>query len=117
MDEASFNHLFEFKDDIFTYEGFLKAVAKFPAFCDENNSSDYTDEEMCKKELATMFAHFVKETSYNSPWEESANGVDLWRQGLYYTELIGCGDDFPFSANCNYHGSGWVNEAWPNQDG
>jgi len=69
---------------------------------------------MCKKELATMFAHFVQETSYNSQWEADNNGIPLWRQGLYYIENIDCeGGDIDNSA-CDYHDYGWADESWPN---
>ena len=80
MDQESFEYLFEFRNEIFTYEAFLMAIAKFPALCGENNmQSEYTDEEMCKRELSNMFAQFVVETGYNSGWEETTNGVHVWR--------------------------------------
>lgn len=52
------------RHEIYTYEGFLKAVAKFPAFCGESNLVDYEkDLDMtCTRELAVMFSHWVKET-------------------------------------------------------
>lgn len=57
---------------MYTYEGFLQAVGKFPKFCGEKgpnlpnaNTYTYTDDEVCKRELAIMFAHFNQETGYN----------------------------------------------------
>jgi hypothetical protein len=35
------------KNDLYTYEGFLRAIAKFPAFCGEKNLDDYTLDESC----------------------------------------------------------------------
>jgi hypothetical protein len=34
--EDQWEHLFPMRKDVYTREGFLKAVAKFPAFCDES---------------------------------------------------------------------------------
>jgi len=96
----------------------LKAVGKFPAFCGENNR-DWSDLETCKREVATVFAHFVQESSYNSSWEESANGIHRWRQGLYYINELGChpGSAGEGSAACDYQWLGWAGEAWPPQEG
>ena len=46
----------------YTFENFLKAVAKYPAFCgnDANNSSADLD-ELCMQAMASMFAHFAQE--------------------------------------------------------
>jgi chitodextrinase len=54
--------LFPKRNAIYTYDGFLQAMAKFPKFCGEDNLSDYTADEACKKELATLFAHFAQES-------------------------------------------------------
>ena len=51
--------LFPKRNSVYTYEGFLKAVAKYPKFCGENDLDNYTDDEACKRELATLFAHFA----------------------------------------------------------
>ena len=37
IDEADWSDIFFDRDPIYTYENFLKAVAKFPAFCGETN--------------------------------------------------------------------------------
>jgi len=37
VDEATFNDFFPIKNDFYTYENFLKAVGKFPHFCNEVN--------------------------------------------------------------------------------
>ena len=34
--EDNFNYLFPKRNDIYTYDSFVKAVAKFPYFCGEN---------------------------------------------------------------------------------
>lgn len=67
LPEVDYEFLFEERNDIYTYKGLLQAIAKFPAFCNESNWDDLTDDETCKKELATLFAHFNKETGQNDP--------------------------------------------------
>lgn len=48
---------------IYTFEDFLKAVGSFPAFCGESKEgSKMSKENICKKELATLFAHMTQET-------------------------------------------------------
>jgi len=61
----------------YSYECFLKAIAKYPALCGENNRST-SDLDTCKREIAGMFAHVVQETGNNSPWENN-NGTPYWR--------------------------------------
>lgn len=39
------------------YDNFLRAVAKFPAFC--NESKGISLGESCKREIATLFAHML----------------------------------------------------------
>ena len=43
---------------VYSYNDFLKAVAKFPAFCNDNNLPGYSAEDACKRELACIFAHW-----------------------------------------------------------
>ena len=74
---------FPLADEVYTHENFLKAVAKFPAFCNETNLSDMSLEESCRKELSTMFAHWGQETGKRDPSEG-----DFWTQGLYYVDEI-----------------------------
>ena len=50
----------------------------------------YTDgrdsEAICRRTLATMFAHFTQETGGHNPNGE----VEEWRQGLVYLREAGC---------------------------
>lgn len=110
---------FPVRNEFYTLEGFMKAVGKFPAFCGENNREGASNLDTCKREVAALFAHFVQESSLNSKWEETANGLDLWRQGLYYINELGChpGSAGEGSPACNYIWGGWSNEAWPPQPG
>jgi len=70
---------FPHADAIYTYDNFLKAAAKFPAFCDETALDDYTLEQTCQRELATLFAHWGQETGKRDP-----DGGEFWTQALYY---------------------------------
>ena len=59
-------------DEIYTYENFLKAIAKFPKFCGESNAPlGYDEAETCKREIAAFLAH-----SYVSSdgWTETEGG-------------------------------------------
>lgn len=49
---------FPLADPVYSWEGFLKAVAQFPHFCNENNLDGWTIDDVCKRELATIFAHW-----------------------------------------------------------
>jgi hypothetical protein len=87
LSENQFDELFPIRDkDFYTYNGFLRAVAKFPAFC--NDFNEETDDvlnikdidQVCKRELSTLFAHIAYESGKNDPWF----GVNLFMQGLYH---------------------------------
>jgi chitodextrinase len=121
LDSTEWEFLFPKRDDVYTFEGFLQAVAKFPYFCDENNTN-MADDDMCKKELATMFAHFVVETGYNSKWlaenkNPASERIPLWRQALHEIENQGCAGNDGSNNGCNYYADDWTTEpeAWPNQ--
>jgi len=61
-----------YANPIYSYENFLKSVAKFPKFCAESNSPlGYDDAETCKREVAAFFAH--GSVSSNS-WTEVEGG-------------------------------------------
>ena len=119
LDDEKWKWFFPKRNPVYTLESFLKAVGKFPNFCGENYHKNRSAEETCKREVATLFAHFVQESSYNSTWEETANGIHLWRQGLYFINEISCGPGEwnEGKAHCNYIWDNWAAEAWPPQDG
>ena len=78
LSEAKFNELFPEadRDCHYTYDSFLRAAAKYPAFCDEGYSGDDMD-KVCGKELAALFAF-----------------MDYKNEGLKITEEADCvGDD------------------------
>ncbi|WP_157314002.1 glycoside hydrolase family 19 protein [Chitinibacter sp. GC72] len=66
LGQAKFDALFPARHINYTYLNFIKGVAKFPAYCD--NYSDGRDADaICRKLLATSFAHFTQETGANWP--------------------------------------------------
>ena len=93
---------------IYTYDNFLKAVAKFPAFCNEKNTNNMTQDEVCKRELASLFAHWGQETGKRDP-----NDGEFWKQGLYWVEEIRCAGGN--NGSCEYKSGNWSAKpnAWP----
>ena len=112
FDEADFDDGFPLRNEIYTYDNFLKAVAKFPNFCGETNIEGQTLEETCERELASVFAYWGQETGKRSP-----DDGEFWTQALYWVEEIRCsGTNDP---SCNYQDGGWsgASDAWPSQPG
>jgi len=94
--------LFPARHKSYSYTNFLRAIAKFPAVCYSSNP------DICRKVLATMFAHFTQETGAHNPSLQ----VPEWRQGLAYVEEVGCdARDCGYSANCATNQ--WTTKAWP----
>jgi len=58
VDATDWEDIFPIRDPLYEYEGFLRAVGKYEAFCGETQLAGYTLEQTCKRELATLFAHF-----------------------------------------------------------
>ena len=58
---------FPIANEVYSHEEFLKAVAKFPGFCSESNLDGWSIDEVCKKEMATIFAHWGQETGKRDP--------------------------------------------------
>lgn len=82
----------------YTYSNFLKAVGKFPALCKTYNDGRDSD-AICRKELATMFAHFAQETGGHESWRPEAE----WRQALVHVREMGWseGQKGGYNGECN----------------
>jgi chitodextrinase len=108
LSAQSFDYLFLLRAPEYTYLGFLQAVAKFPAFC-----GAYTDgrdaEALCRKSLATMFAHFGQETGAHDPHSP----IEAWRQGLYWVRELGWTESMPGGYNAECAPSLWQGQTWP----
>ena len=54
---------FPFANNLYQYSDFIRAVAKYPMFCNEvPSSSASTLEDICKQELAALMAHISYES-------------------------------------------------------
>ena len=114
--EGDFDYVVPERNELYTYHGLLRAIAKFPAFCGENNMPGYTLDQTCLRELAVLFAHFNQETGQHN----SNSSLEEWRQGLaHITEWactppqLGVG-----TASCDYKATwGLGAEAYPPSSG
>jgi hypothetical protein len=75
LPESKYDEVFPMKNDLYTYQGFLRSIAKFPKFCGESNLDNYDDDATCKRELSFLFAHFAQETGYH----DSGNVIPEWK--------------------------------------
>ena len=96
----------------YTYANFLKAAAMWPDFCNSSANASADLDTLCKRELASMFAHFAQEVGEHNDYSD----VATWRQGLYYYTELGCSDD-PTAAGCEYRGgtcdsTTWMGQIW-----
>uniref|UniRef100_UPI0012F77E88 glycoside hydrolase family 19 protein n=1 Tax=Zooshikella ganghwensis TaxID=202772 RepID=UPI0012F77E88 len=92
----------------YTYTNFLKAIGKFPAFC--GNYDDGRDADaICRKSLATMFAHFTQETGAHEAYMD----VPEWRQGLHYVREMGWTEDKRGGYNAECSPDTWQGKTWP----
>ncbi|WP_084186961.1 glycoside hydrolase family 19 protein [Andreprevotia chitinilytica] len=105
--QATFDKLFPVRNVAYTYVNLLRGVAKFPAYCD--NYTDGRDADaICKKLLATSFAHFTQETgaswdtltpatAQTYPANNNAvlatmpqnTAIPTWNQALWYLREMG----------------------------
>ena len=110
LGKEGWNFLFPYRKSIYSYSGFLKAVAKYPKFCDEKAPTvTLSLDDVCRKELATMFAHYAQETGKHDAFDQT---VPEWRQSLYYITEIGC----PGAAKCSNY-TQWSNASFPPTSG
>lgn len=136
FDEQKFNEIFPVRRAVYDYRGFLKAAAKFPTFCAEKNDADSdisskSLDQVCKRELASMFAHFAQEVGAHVSGggtvpASAQSGADNqgrihekassqfpaeeWKQGLYWVEEIShAGATTSGYALCE----GWQGKAYP----
>ena len=78
LSEENYEDLFPRRHPSYTYRRLLQAIAKFPAICAYVGKEE-TSDAICRKTLATMFAHFTQETGAHNP---SDTEYDEWRQVL-----------------------------------
>lgn len=108
MNSEKWDYIFPLRDPQYSYTNFIKAIGKFPAVC-----GTYTDgrdsDAICRKVLATMFAHFAQETGGHEDWRPEA----VWRQGLVYLREMGWveGQKGGYNGECNP--DVWQGQTWP----
>ncbi|WP_234418381.1 glycoside hydrolase family 19 protein [Dongshaea marina] len=108
VSEADWDYLFAKRSPEYSYRHFLQAVAKFPAFC-----ASYEDgrdsEAICRRSLATMFAHFTQETGgHTEHWD-----VPEWRQGLVHAREMGWTEQMRGGYNGECNPATWQGQTWP----
>ncbi|KAJ3011210.1 UNVERIFIED_CONTAM: hypothetical protein HDU68_001781, partial [Siphonaria sp. JEL0065] len=81
----------------YTYPNFLKSVGWFAGFCDTYPGKD--SDAICKKLLATMFAHFAQETGGH----DKKLAIGEWQQSLVYLREMMCTETNTISG-CYYNG-------------
>ncbi len=108
VSEDDWNYMFSMRAPEYTYRNFLQAIGKFPGFCKSYDDGRDAD-AICRKALATMFAHFTQETGGHSSYE----AVPEWRQGLVHVREMGCENP----GECGYNGECnpdvWQGQTWP----
>ncbi|WP_394199951.1 glycoside hydrolase family 19 protein [Shewanella waksmanii] len=108
LTEAQFEFLFAVRAPEYTYQGLLQAAAKFPALC-----GTYTDgrdsDAICRKSLATMFAHFAQETGAHDQYRSEPE----WRQGLYWVREVGWDETKRGGYNMECNPDTWQGQQWP----
>ncbi len=87
--ESLFNTQFPNRNAAYTHEVFLKSAMAFPMLCGEEGQTD----ETCKREFATMFAHWMQETSGLQYLTEGSctNGgcaSYLDKKGYFYNQYV-----------------------------
>lgn len=107
VSEADWDELFPMRAPEYTYTNFLRGIGKFPAFCGAYGDGRDAN-AICKKSLATMFAHFVQETGGH----DASVATPEWRQGLVYLREVGWTE-----GAANGYGicspDSWQGQAWP----
>ncbi|TFF80901.1 carbohydrate-binding protein [Aeromonas taiwanensis] len=112
--EADWDFLTQMAAPEYTYERFLRAVGKFPAFC-----GDYTDgrnaDAICKKSIITAFAHFAQETGGHIGKDNVSDnplGLEEWQQALVHVREMGWSEgQTGYTTGCGQND--WQNKKWP----
>merc|ERR1712183_405815 len=96
LSEENYEELFARRHPSYTYTRFIQAIGIFPSVCSYVGREEDSD-AICRKTLATMFAHFTQETGNHNPSDKE---YDEWRQGLGSLREQGCTDT---SLGCGYN--------------
>ncbi len=102
------DYMFAKRTHEYTYRHFLQATGKFPAFCGSYDDGRDAD-AICRKSLATMFAHFTQETGGHTAWWD----VPEWRQGLVHVREMGWDENMRGGYNGECNPDVWQGQTWP----
>lgn len=96
-------YLVSLRDGFYTYDNFMQGLAAFPGICSDQGEgyAHLTKDEVCAREMATLFAHFSQEVGAH--WSGTGGIAEEWRQSLYIRSEESCtlpnwGGDY-----CNYY--------------
>ncbi|HEY5850652.1 MAG TPA: chitinase [Lysobacter sp.] len=107
-----FEHLFPLRVAQYTYRGLLQAIAKFPAICaryPQAGADPDRSDAICRRTLATMFAHFAQEPGGHN----ASHAVPQWRQGLVHVREVGWNETMRGGYNAECSPAVWQGRAWP----
>lgn len=109
LPQSQWQQHFPQANSAYSYGKFLQAVGKFSGFCRDMTDGRQPD-DICRKALATMFAHFTQETGAH----DANSSIEQWRQGLFYVREAGCADN---DTSCGYNSecaaTNWQTAEWP----
>mmetsp|Transcript_31223 Transcript_31223/g.38567 ORF Transcript_31223/g.38567 Transcript_31223/m.38567 type:complete len:199 (+) Transcript_31223:3-599(+) len=89
FNEKQFQQAFPLGSPVYAYDDLLRAIAKFPMFCNEAPTNSHVSlTDTCKKELAALLAHIKYETGT-----------------LQARAQDGCSDPYQVKSSCNYFDS------------
>ena len=108
LTSADWDHLFPLRAPEYTYTGFLRAIAKFPAVC-RTYDGERDSDAICRKAMATMFAHFAQETGAHESWRAEPE----WRQGLHWVREMGWTEQMRGGYNAECAPATWQGKTWP----
>ncbi len=89
--ESDWEYLTQMAAPEYTYERFLRAIGKFPAFCGEYTDGRDSD-AICKKSIVTAFAHFSQETGGHISKDNISDNplaLEEWQQALVHVREMG----------------------------
>ena len=108
IDSAAWDYLFPRRAPEYTYLNFLKAAAKFPAYCGPYDNG-WDADAICRKSLAVMFAHFTQETGGHTKWWKEPE----WRQGLVWVREMKWTEEMRNGYNSECDPKVWQGQTWP----
>ena len=80
LTEEAWNQLFGFRNEIYTYDAFIYAAARYPAFCNsraDEGEETLTYDEACQRELAAILSHMIEDTNSQKRLEAPSFGTGL----------------------------------------